>query len=259
MLLVMGGGNMGGALVRGLVAAGWEPGSIAIAEVDESRRSVLSSQLPATQVVAEPVPSGGAVVAVKPAQGEAACRSLARLGTTKVLSLMAGVRLASLESWLGPDLAAVRAMPNTPALVGAGMSAIAAGSGAGEEELAWAEEVLGAVGKVVRVSEPSLDAVTALSGSGPGYLFYVAEAMIEAGVAAGLSEALSSELVLQTFLGSARMMLEAGETPQVLRGRVTSPAGTTQAGLEVLENRGVQAAFADAVAAAAARSHELGG
>lgn len=254
----MGGGNMGGALVRGLVAAGWEPGSLAVAEVEASRREVVSSQLPGTEIVTEPLRAEGAVLAVKPADAESACRMLAATRTPKVLSVMAGVRLASLESWLGSGVVVVRGMPNTPALLGAGMSAVAGGTLAGEAELAWAEEILGAVGKVVRVSEPSLDAVTGLSGSGPGYLFYVAEAMIAAGVAAGLSPTVSSELVLQTFLGSARMLLETGETPDILRARVASPAGTTEAGLKVLEERGLRSAFADAVAAATRRSRELG-
>ncbi|MGD0254535.1 MAG: pyrroline-5-carboxylate reductase [Acidimicrobiales bacterium] len=257
-LLVMGGGNMGTALVRGLLAAGWVPGSLAVAEADAARRSVLGAQLPGTEVGPEPVAADGAVVAVKPADGESACRSLARVGVSRVVSLMAGVRLARLESWLGPDVAVIRAMPNTPALVGAGISAISGGPAVREEDLEWTEEVLGAVGKVVRVPERSLDAVTGLSGSGPAYLFYVAEAMIEAGVAAGLSQTVSRALVLQTLAGSARLLVESGETPQGLSARVASPGGTTEAGLRVLRDRGVAGAFAQAVAKAAERSRELG-
>ncbi|MGA2035987.1 MAG: pyrroline-5-carboxylate reductase [Acidimicrobiales bacterium] len=258
-LLVMGGGNLGTALVRGLLAAGWEPGSLVVAEADAARRSALGAELPGTEVRVEPVAAAGVVVAVKPADGEKACRSLARVGVSRVVSVMAGVRLARVESWLGPTVAAIRAMPNTPALVGAGVSAISGGSSAREEDLEWAEEVLGAVGQVVRVPESSLDAVTGLSGSGPAYLFYVAEAMIEAGVAAGLSEPVSRALVLQTFAGSARLLVESGETPQVLRARVTSPGGTTEAGLRALGDRDVAGAFTEAVATAAERSRELGG
>lgn len=257
-MVVVGGGNMGTALVRGLLAAGWAPGSLAVAEADAARRSALRVQLPGTEVEMEPVVADGAVVAVKPADGESACRSLARIGVARVVSLMAGVRLARLESWLGPDVAVIRAMPNTPALVGAGISAISGGRAVREEDLEWTEEVLGAVGQVVRVPEPSLDAVTGLSGSGPAYLFYVAEAMIEAGVRAGLSETVSRSLVLQTLAGSARLLVESGETPQDLRARVTSPGGTTEAGIRVLGDRDVAGAFAEAVAKATERSRELG-
>jgi len=261
---VVGGGNMGTALLRGLLAAGWEPGRLAVAEADAARRSVVARQLEGIEVVedveaaAEPLAADGAVVAVKPADGEAACSALGRGGVKRVLSVMAGVRLTSLESWLGPQVAVVRAMPNTPALVGAGMSAVSGGSRATERDVEWAEEVLGAVGRVVRVPEPQLDVVTGLSGSGPGYLFYVVEAMIEAGVAEGLSEEVSRALVIQTFAGAARLLAESGETPEVLRARVTSPGGTTEAGLAALTGRDVAGAFSAAVAAAAERSRELG-
>jgi pyrroline-5-carboxylate reductase len=149
-------------------------------------------------------------------------------------------------------------MPNTPALVGAGAAAIAAGTHAGDEELAWAEEILGSVGVVVRVGETLLDAVTGLSGSGPGYLFLVAEALIEAGVLAGLPRDVSRTLVTQTLLGSARLLAESGDTPEDLRAVVTSPGGTTAAGLRALEVGGVRAAILEAVLAATARSRELG-
>lgn len=256
--MVVGGGNMGAALVGGLLAAGWEPGSISVAEADASRRSALVTQFPGIEVGAVPVLGHGAVLAVKPADAQAACRSLGVLGVSRVVSVMAGVPLARLESWLGPNAAVVRSMPNTPALVRAGISAISGGSAAREDDLEWAEEILSAVGKVVRVPEPDLDAVTGLSGSGPGYLFYVAEAMIEAGIAAGLSEDVSRALVLQTFAGSARLLVESGEPPQVLRARVSSPGGTTEAGLGVLGDRDVAGAFVAAVEAAAERSRELG-
>ena len=149
-------------------------------------------------------------------------------------------------------------MPNTPALVGAGAAAIAAGTHAGEDELAWAEDILGSVGVVVRVGEPLLDAVTGLSGSGPAYLFLVAEALIEAGVLAGLPRDVSRTLATQTLLGSARLLAESGDPPEALRAAVTSPGGTTAAGLRALESAGVRAAILDAVLAATARSRELG-
>jgi pyrroline-5-carboxylate reductase len=149
-------------------------------------------------------------------------------------------------------------MPNTPALVGAGAAAVAAGTNAGEAELAWAEQVLGAVGLVERVDESLLDAVTGLSGSGPAYVFLVAEALVEAGVLAGLPRPVSSALATQTLLGAARLLDESPEGPEALRAAVTSPGGTTAAGLRALESAGVRAAFLDAVMAATERSRELG-
>jgi pyrroline-5-carboxylate reductase len=174
-----------------------------------------------------------------------------------VLSIAAGVTLRQLEAALG-TIPVVRAMPNTPALIGAGAAAIAAGSTAAPEDLEWAEQVLGAVGLVVRVTEKMMDAVTGLSGSGPAYVFLVAEAMVDAGVLVGLDRDTSAALTLQTLLGAARLLAESGDLPEALRAAVTSPGGTTAAGLRVLEQRAVRAAFLDAVAAAADRSRELG-
>jgi pyrroline-5-carboxylate reductase len=149
-------------------------------------------------------------------------------------------------------------MPNTPALVGAGAAAIAGGRDASDDDLAWAESVLGAVGSVVRVPESLLDAVTGLSGSGPAYVFLVAEALVDAGVLAGLPRDVSVQLTTQTLLGAARLLAESGETAEALRAQVTSPGGTTAAGLHALESAGVRAAFLDAVQAATARSRALG-
>jgi pyrroline-5-carboxylate reductase len=142
--------------------------------------------------------------------------------------------------------------------VGAGASAIAPGTSAGDADLAWAEEVLGAVGQVVRLPEHLLDAVTGLSGSGPAYVFLVAEALIEAGVLAGLPRDVSQTLAVQTLLGSARLLAESGDSAETLRAAVTSPGGTTAAGLRALEERGVRAAFLEAVMAATERSRQLG-
>ncbi len=142
--------------------------------------------------------------------------------------------------------------------MGAGAAAVAPGSSAGDEHLEWAESILGAVGTVTRVPETLLDAVTGLSGSGPAYVFLVAEALIEAGVLVGLPRDVAAALATQTLLGSARLLAESGELPEVLRAQVTSPGGTTAAGLRVLESAGVRAAFLEAVAAATERSRELG-
>jgi pyrroline-5-carboxylate reductase len=186
---------------------------------------------------------------------EAACSALPR--TTLVLSIAAGVTIATLEA-SAPGRPVVRAMPNTPALVGLGISAIAPGASATEQHLELAEQLLRAVGVVVRVDEPQLDAVTGLSGSGPAYVMLVAEALTEAGVLAGLPRAIAAELVKQTLLGSSTLLVQSDDGPEALRAAVTSPGGTTAAGLRELEARGVRAAFLDAVAAATERSRELG-
>ena len=256
-LVIMGGGRMGEALLGGLLAAGWAaPGDLCVVEAVAERRDELVAAHRGVTVVAEPVAADGAVVAVKPGDVPAACTALAAAGVGRVLSIAAGVTLESLESSL-PGLPVVRAMPNTPALVGEGAAAIAAGSRAGEDDLAWAEGVLGAVGVVVRVPERLLDAVTGLSGSGPAYVFLVAEALIEAGVLVGLPRDVSQTLAVQTLLGSARLLQE-GDDPAALRAAVTSPGGTTAAGLRALEAAGVRSAILEAVAAATARSRELG-
>lgn len=258
-LVVVGGGRMGEALVAGLVAAGWGPaGEILVVEPVAARRVELSERYPGLGLAPEPSPGEGAVIAVKPADVEAACRTTAEAGVGRVLSIAAGVPLARLEEWLGADMPVVRAMPNTPALVGSGAAAIAAGTAAGEDDLAWAETVLSAVGTVERVDERLLDAVTGLSGSGPAYVFLVAEALIDAGVHAGLTRTVSRALVVQTLLGSARLLAESGDEPEVLRAGVTSPGGTTAAGLRALEARAVRSAILEAVDAATERSRELG-
>jgi len=254
---------MGAALVGGLLEGGWEADTLSIAEIDGERRSALELQFPNVRVV----PSAAwavadadvVVVAVKPGDVEATLAiALPALGAdTLMLSIAAGVTIATLEA-LVPDRPVVRAMPNTPALVGIGASAIASGSHATADHLDLAERLLGAVGIVVRVGEPALDAVTGLSGSGPAYVFLVAEAMIEAGVLVGLSRDIARQLVVQTLLGSATLLAQGGSGPEALRAQVTSPGGTTAAGLRELETHGLRAAILDAVSAAARRSRELG-
>ncbi len=255
---MVGGGRMGEALVGGLLEAGWcEPEQIAVAEKVDVRRKALADRFPGVAVVEDAVAADGAVIAVKPDDVRAACAEIRASGTSPVLSIAAGVPIVRLEEWL-PDTAVVRAMPNTPALVGAGAAAIAPGTRSGDPELDWAEGLLRAVGTVVRVPEHLLDAVTGLSGSGPAYVFLVVEALIDAGVAMGLPRATSVALATQTILGAGQLLTSSGEPPEALRAAVTSPGGTTAAGLAALETRAVRAAFAEAVAAATARSQELG-
>jgi len=259
-LQVIGGGKMGEALLAGLVAGGWAPvDEVRVVERLPGRAAELAERFPGLDVGADVAPAAGHVLAVKPADVAGACQALADArSTAPVLSIAAGVTIARLEAALAPGTPVVRAMPNTPALVGAGAAAVAPGSAAGEADVAWAEEVLGAVGTVVRVDEGSLDAVTGLSGSGPAYVFLVAEALIEGGVLAGLPRPVSQALAVRTLLGAARLLDESPDGPEALRAAVTSPGGTTAAGLRALEGHGVRAAFMDAVMAATERSRALG-
>jgi pyrroline-5-carboxylate reductase len=258
VLQVVGGGKMGEALVGGLLRGGRAAVDLVVVEKDPARTDVLRDVLPEVAVVDGPTSSDGTVLAVKPADVPAVCRAVAAAGTARVLSIAAGVTIATLEANLAPGTAVVRAMPNTPALVGAGAAAIAPGTAAGEDDLAWAEALLGAVGTVVRVEEALLDAVTGLSGSGPAYVFLLAEALIAAGTEVGLPAEVSEALTIQTLLGAATLLAASGEGPAALREAVTSPNGTTAAGLAVLADGGFTSAVRAAVAAATERSRELG-
>ena len=256
-LVIVGGGRMGEALLGGLLAAGWQAGELGVVEPLAARRAELAARFPGVTTSEAPLAGAGTVLAVKPAAVPEAAGAAVGAGTERVLSIAAGVTVGAIEAVTGA-LPVVRAMPNTPALVGAGAAAIDAGTHAGESDLVWAEGVLGAVGIVVRVPEHLLDAVTGLSGSGPAYVFLVAEALVEAGVLVGLPRPTAAALVGQTLLGAARLLVEGDEGPEALRAAVTSPGGTTAAGLRVLEARGVRSALLEAVAAAAERSAELG-
>lgn len=257
-LVVIGGGRMGEALLAGLLGAGWPPSDLAVVEVDPTRRNELATHHPGLTVGSDVPAAEAALIAVKPPDAPGAAAAAAAAGARRVLSVAAGVTIAALESAVPEGTVVVRAMPNTPALVGEGASAIAPGRAATDDDLAWAEEVLGAVGSVVRVPETHLDAVTGLSGSGPAYVFLLAEAMIDAGVLVGLPRPTSRELAAQTLLGAARLLVESGEEPSRLRADVTSPGGTTAAGLRALEDGGMRAAVIAAVEAAAERSRRLG-
>jgi pyrroline-5-carboxylate reductase len=259
-LQIIGGGKMGEALVAGLLGCGWAAAEeLRVVEKLPERTAALTERFPGTAVAADPAPASGHVLAVKPADIDVACAELAAIDSqAPVLSIAAGIPIARLEATLPAGTPVVRCMPNTPALVGAGAAAVAPGQAAGEDHLVWAEEILGAVGTVVRASESLLDAVTGLSGSGPAYVFLVVEALIEAGVLAGLPRPVSATLATQTVLGAARLLVESQDSPETLRAAVTSPGGTTAAGLRALEQAGVRAAFLDAVMAATERSRELG-
>jgi pyrroline-5-carboxylate reductase len=250
---------MGSALLAGLLAAGWAtPEQLAVTDPDGERRRQLATEHPGLVVLDAPVEAEGALLAVKPEVAERVASTVRAAGVGRLLSVVAGLSTARLEEAMGPDSVVVRAMPNTPSLLGAGVAGMSGGSRATSADLDWAEGILAAAGTVVRLPERQLDAVTAVSGSGPAYIFLVAEAMIEAGVAAGLSRDVSRRLVVGTIAGSARMMAETGEDPAELRAAVTSPGGTTAAALRTLEFKAVRSAFIEAVAAAAERSRQLG-
>jgi pyrroline-5-carboxylate reductase len=258
-LVVVGGGRMGHAFLGGLLRSAWaDPGELAVVEPVASARDELEQRYPGVVVCDSGCAAEAAVLAVKPADAQAACRTIAASGARRVLSIAAGVTLAQLGNWLGRDVVILRAMPNTPALIGAGASALAGAPSVTESDLTWAEGVLSSLGVVARFPEYQLDAVTGLSGSGPAYVFLLAEALVEAGVNEGLEREVSRMFAVQTLLGSARLLTETGDSPEVLRAGVTSPGGTTAAALRVLEAHGFRSAVLEAVSAAANRSRELG-
>jgi pyrroline-5-carboxylate reductase len=257
-LVVIGGGNMGAALVGGLIAADWEPSDLGVVERLPARAAQLAGLFPGVTIVDEVGPAEAVLVAVKPPDVGAAVWAAVEAGATRVLSIAAGVSLTTLSGICGPGVAIVRGMPNTPALLGKGASAVTGGPDSSEADLVWAEEILGAVGTVVRVTEPQLDIVTSLAGSGPAFLFLVAEALVDAGVTAGLPRAIADDLVRQLYVGSAALLAEDGRAAPTLRGEVTSPGGVTAAGLRVLEQKAVRSSFLEAVLAGTERSRELG-
>ena len=259
-LLVLGGGRIGGALLGGLLRSGWAAieDVVVIEKRPEARELLAERYGDHLTVLDKPIDAEAAVLAVKPSDLVAACMALRTARYSRVLSVVAGATIETLEAELWPGASVVRAMPNTPALLGMSASAIAGGSNASEVDLEWAEGVLSSIGVVVRLPESLIDGATGLSGSGPAYVFLIAEALIDAGVLAGLDREVSRLLSVQTILGAAHMLAESGETPQALRAAVTSPGGTTAAGIRALERAGLRAAFFEAVMAAKERAGELG-
>jgi pyrroline-5-carboxylate reductase len=263
VLAILGTGRLGEAIVGSLLRSGWtEPERIVCTDVDAERRELLAGRygVVVTEDPADAVSRAELVlIAVKPQNMRELLASVAPSLTPAhtLISVAAGVTTERIEALVPPGVAVIRVMPNTPALVGEAMSALAPGRHAGDAQLALAESLLTQVGRVVRVEEPALDAVTAVSGSGPAYVFLLAEAMAAAGEAVGLEPGVARELVAQTLVGSAALLREEGRSAAELREMVTSPGGTTQAALEVLESRGLREAIRDAIAAAERRSREL--
>ncbi len=258
---IIGAGVMGEALLSGLIRGGHDVADLVIGEKRPERATELREKY-AVQVVANTEAAARAetvALVVKPQDmGEVLTEIAPHLRAGQVLiSLAAGITTAYIEGHIPDGIAVIRVMPNTPALVDEGMAAISAGRHCDEEHLALAERMLAVTGRVVRVPEKQQDAVTAISGSGPAYLFFVVESMIEAGVHLGLPRSTSTELVVQTVVGSAKLLRETGEHPTVLRERVTSPGGTTAAAIRQLENHKVRAAFIEAMEAARDRSVAL--
>ena len=259
---VLGAGKIGEALLSGLLHSGRSAADLLFTERHPDRAAELTGRygIRATDVSTAAKTADVLVVAVKPQDIDPLLDELGGVATpgTLVVSLCAGLPTSLFERRLAEGVPVVRVMPNTPMLVGEAMSAISPGKHAGQEHLAVVEELLSAVGKVVRVPESQQDAVTALSGSGPAYFFYLVEAMIDAGILLGLPRAVAEKLIVQSAVGAASMLAETGEHPVTLREAVTSPAGTTIMAIRELEKHGVRAALLAAIEAARDRSSELG-
>ncbi|GAB3713125.1 pyrroline-5-carboxylate reductase [Nocardiopsis oceani] len=263
MIAIIGAGKMGEALLAGLLAQGHTPGDVLVTEPREEHAEELRGRYGV-----ETVPAADAakradtlLLALKPQDMLALLDDIAPHLSREhlVVSVAAGLTTVVLESHLPSGTPVVRAMPNTPALMGKGMTAVSGGAHTGPAHLDRAEQLLGTVGEVIRVGEQHMDTVTAISGSGPAYFYFIAETMIEAGVAMGMPRVTAQRLVGQTITGAAAMLDGSGEHPVVLREAVTSPGGTTASALRELERHGVRTAFTDAIEAARDRSRELSG
>ncbi len=260
-IAILGAGVMGSTLVSALLRAGRDPADIVISDKLEARTEQVAAQHGVRGMTQAQALDGADIVvlAVKPQDMTVLLKDFGDLigADALVLSIAAGISTDFLERRLAEGVSVVRAMPNTAALVDQAMSVLARGRHCTDEQLHEAEVLLGAVGRVMTLDEQHMDAVTAISGSGPAYIFFVVEAMIEAGVLLGLPRATASELTVQTLYGAATMMRETGQHPTVLREQVSSPGGTSVAALRELEDHKVRAAFLTAIEAAAHRSAEL--
>jgi pyrroline-5-carboxylate reductase len=259
----IGGGNMARAIIGGITSKGIRGSDIAVVEIDPSARlrlvaeyGVNTVEAPGTELARVDV----VVMAVKPQNMREAAAALApHIGDPLIVSIAAGIRLADLSRWIGGRKRLVRAMPNTPALVHAGVSGLHAPEGVSADDRQAAEDLLSSVGAALWFEKESdLDAVTAVSGSGPAYVFYAIEALEQAARELGLAEGAARSLALWTFVGATKLAIERGEEPAVLRAQVTSKGGTTERAVEVLEAGGVKERFVEAVKAACERSRELG-
>lgn len=260
-IAILGGGVMGGAMLSALIRSGHPPADVVLSERMGATTRELAQQYAVSSVPAAEAAGGADVVvlAVKPQDMPDLLTTIHEsIGSdTLVISVAAGISTEYLENRLPANTGVVRVMPNTPAQVDQGMSVLSPGRHCTPEHLAQAEQLLGTFGRVLILEEKHQNAATAISGSGPAYIFYVTEAMIEAGVLLGLPRETATEMVVQTLYGAATMIRETGEHPSILREQVSSPGGTSVAALRQLENHKVRAAFLTAIEAAARRSQEL--
>jgi pyrroline-5-carboxylate reductase len=260
---VLGAGTIGEALIAGLLSGGWrEPGELIATGRREERVEELRNRFGIEATLSNAAAIEGAalvVIAVKPQDFDLLLEEIAAVVTAEqtVLSIAAAIPTKAIEDRLAEQAPVIRAMPNAPATVHEGIAGMCAGVHADEAHLALAEEALSHVGAVVRVPEPYMDAVTAVSGSGPAYFALLSEAMIEAGILLGLGREVSTRLVIQTMLGTAKLLRDEQMHPVELREKVTSPGGTTIRAVRELEQAGVRAAFLNAIQAAMERSREL--
>jgi pyrroline-5-carboxylate reductase len=262
-IAILGAGRLGESLLGGFLGSGWRsPEDLIVTARRDERLAELRERHGVRAEASNALAIEGVglvIVSVKPQDISVVLAEIAPTlpGSTTVLSVAAGVTTGFIEAHLPAGSRVVRAMPNAPALIQEGIAGICGGSSAAEEDLALAEEALGHVGAVVQVAERDMDAVTALSGSGPAYFALLAEAMIEAGLLLGLSRDVSTRLVVQTMVGSGLLLRDEHMHPVELREAVTSPGGTTTRAIRELERSGVRAAFLNAINAATERSHEL--
>ena len=261
-ILFVGGGNMATALIGGLLQQGFKPGDLRVVDISDEARQRLQQQfgVRATPAFDGEIAEDVVLLAVKPQQMPAVATDLsAHLRGQLVISIAAGIRTGDLARWLSGHDRIVRVMPNTPALIRSGMSGLFAAAAVKQADRDSAQRILGAVGGVVWVQrEPDIDAVTAISGSGPAYVFYFIEALEQAGIELGLDVGQAHELAVQTFVGAANLAAGSNEPAAVLRARVTSKAGTTEAALKTMEANDIKHKIVEAVRAAARRSRELG-
>lgn len=257
-LVVIGGGNMGAALVQGLLRAGHSHDSLAVCEMNAARREVLAAMFPRVPIAETAPPCGDAIIAVKPADAPGACRTVVSAGARRVVSIAAGVRVSALQQACGEGVRVARAMPNTAATVGLSATAVAFADGCSTTDREWAIALLSSIGMVVEMPEPMLDAFTGLAGSGPAYVFYLAEALQQAAIVEGFDAKVAADIVARVLVGAAALLEREPGMARELRDRVTSPKGTTAAGLSVFEQRDVRQAIIDAMHAATRRSKELG-
>ena len=264
-LAIIGTGRIGEALLRGLLGSGWlDPGQVVCTDVSQARCDTLARDHGVRATTDNRVAIDAADVVILALKPQVLVGVVAPVGdafrpSQTVVSVAAGITTATIQDAISGEVPVVRVMTNTPVQVDEAMSVISAGTHAGERDLAVAEAILGHVGQVIRMDEVHLDAVTALSGSGPAYFFLLAEAMIDAGILLGLPRDVSTQLIIQTMVGSAKMLRDTGRHPVELREMVTSPGGTTIAAIRTLESARVRAAFLDAIEAAKLRSEELAG